>query len=350
MTTALILAGAVAKGAFEAGVLSVLAREAIDVTSVVATSAGALNGALFAAGIACERLPEASDILRQLWEEKARWSQILRPSLAGTVAVRGFSSTAALQALLDDALAQIVESGPPVAPVRLQLVTTRLRGEERQNGADGATTFEHAFAFHERDFAASHDRQRISRAAVASAAFPFLFEPVDDEALGPCIDGGAVNNAPISYALDASVSRVIVVTGNPLKAPDQESLGGLDLLGQVVDIAINERLFRDLLQARKVNAKLERVEAVAAELGLNTQQREKIVAALGWKPLEVIEIRPEVPLEGNAFKAFGNGQLRRDYIELGVEAAERALAGVASRSSGIRGLGSQRVASASRAS
>src|SRR4051812_44751881 len=51
--TAVILAGAVAKGAFEAGALEVLAphAEALRITRLVGASAGSLNASVFAVGL-----------------------------------------------------------------------------------------------------------------------------------------------------------------------------------------------------------------------------------------------------------------------------------------------------------
>ena len=40
----------------------------------------------------------------------------------------------------------------------------------------------------------------------------------------------------------------------------------------------------------------------------------------------MIEIRPEAPLQGNAFDALGSRQLRSEYLDLGQRAAQRALA------------------------
>ncbi len=145
------------------------------------------------------------------------------------------------------------------------------------------------------------------------------------EGVGPCVDGGTVNNTPISWALESGVERVIVVTGNPLQIPKEGQLGGAELLGKEVDIAINERLFRDLFQARKVNDKLAQLRATLDDLPLDAGQRARVHDVLGWKPLELIEIRPSEPLRGNAFSALANAALRAEYIEIGREAAERAL-------------------------
>jgi predicted acylesterase/phospholipase RssA len=156
---------------------------------------------------------------------------------------------------------------------------------------------------------------------------PILFEPVELPDVGPSIDGGIVNNTPISHAIDAGIERVIVITGNPLEAENRRTFRCLDLVGQAADIAVNERLFRDLLQARKVNDKLDRLAEALNAAGASAAQLAAVNGALGWKKLEVIEIRPETPLQGNAFDALGSRQLRAEYLDLGVRAAQRALAG-----------------------
>jgi len=118
---------------------------------------------------------------------------------------------------------------------------------------------------------------------------------------------------------------VIVVTGNPSAQPVEEKLAWLDLVGKEVDIAINERLFRDLRQARRVNDKLAALSQELERQGLSQEQRAAAMASLGWKPLEIVEIRPTEPLTGNAFSALGQPALRREYLDLGRRAAERAL-------------------------
>lgn len=327
MKTALILAGAVAKGAFEAGVLAVLEERGIEVSAIVATSAGSLNGALYATGIRYDRTRLAADTLLSLWREHAGWSDIVQPTLRGVLERTGISSTEALQKLLFEGMQRVSHEPLKAAPqaVRLQLVTTNLNGATRAEHAIEATTFEHVLDYADADFDTPTGRQRIAHGALASAAFPVLFVPVTLEGVGPCVDGGAVNNTPISWALDSGCDRVIVVTGNPHEIPADPHLAGAELLGKEVDIGINERLFRDLFQARKVNQKLSDLEASFETLGLDPNQRAKILDVLGWKPLELIEIRPAKPLRGNAFSALSSPALRAEYIEIGREAAQNAL-------------------------
>jgi NTE family protein len=331
MATALILAGAVAKGAFEAGVLSVIAKQRFEIASLVATSAGALNATLYAAGLRYRRAPLGAEVLHDLWLNKATWGRIVRPSLRGIFGGRGLSSAAGLEAVLSDGLSRVVPSSlselRDPAPVSLTLVATSLNGAVRPNGNSRATSFEHAVSFDGSVFDTQSGRHRVCRAALASAALPILFEPVELPDVGPSIDGGIVNNTPISHAIDAGIERVIVITGNPLEAENRRTFRCLDLVGQAADIAVNERLFRDLLQARKVNDKLDRLAEALNAAGASAAQLAAVNGALGWKKLEVIEIRPETPLQGNAFDALGSRQLRAEYLDLGVRAAQRALAG-----------------------
>ncbi len=146
MKTALILAGAVAKGAFEAGVLAVLQERGIELEALVAASAGSLNAALYATGVRFNRTRLAAETLLSLWREHAGWSDIVQPTLRGVLEHTGVSKTDALQKLLFEGMQQVSGGEPPVGgarAVRLQLVTTNLNGATRSEGEIHATTFEH---------------------------------------------------------------------------------------------------------------------------------------------------------------------------------------------------------------
>ncbi|HEY0467691.1 MAG TPA: patatin-like phospholipase family protein [Polyangiaceae bacterium] len=325
MSTALVLAGAVAKGAFEAGVLSVLAERGERISMLVATSAGSLNAALYATGVRFGREKRAAEVLQQLWAEQADWRHIVDFSLLDALGGRGLSSTAALQAIVERGMDSVAESAEPAFEVSVRLVTTVLGGLTRDPQGTAATTFEHAIKLQDDAFDTAQRRRDVARAAVASAAFPGVFVPVEVPTLGPCVDGGTVNNAPISWAIEEGAERVIVVSGNPSAQPAEGKLGWLDLVGKEVDIAINERLFRDLRQARRVNEKLSALSHELERQGLPPDQQASALAALGWKPLEIVEVRPSEPLAGNPFAALGQPALRREYLELGRRAAQLAL-------------------------
>ena len=289
------------------------------------TSAGALNAAVYATGVRYGREQRAAEVLQQLWAEQADWKHIVDFSLLDALGGRGLSSTTALQGIVERGMQSVAEPKGPAFEVSVRLVTTVLRGLPRDPESPESTTFEHAIKLQDDVFDTAQSRRGVAIAAVASAAFPGVFVPVQVAGVGPCIDGGTVNNAPISWALEEGADRVIVVTGNPSAQPAEEKLAWLDLVGKEVDIAINERLFRDLRQARRVNDKLAALSQELERQGLSQEQRAGALASLGWKPLEIVEIRPTEPLTGNAFSALGQPALRREYLDLGRRAAERAL-------------------------
>jgi len=327
MTTALVLAGAVAKGAFEAGVLSMLVERGVTIDAIVATSAGALNAAVFATGVRFGNAKLATEVLTALWTDKAEWRHVVSPTLRGILSWQGVSTSAALEGIVAQGMERVANA-PPGANERdisLQLVTTTLRGKLHRAKGVVTTTFEHVIQLASSDFDSSAARGLVARAAAASGAFPVLYVPVNIDGVGPCVDGGTVNNTPISWALEAGADKVIVVTGNPLELP-AEPLAGATLFGKEVDIAINERLFRDLMQARRVNKKLEAVDQALASLPEAEQAatRSAVRAALGWSPLEIIEIRPAQPLPGDAFSGLGNRSQRLAYLDAGRQAAARA--------------------------
>src|SRR4029079_18461950 len=98
---ALILAGAVAKGAFEAGALSVLSARGLKVHRIVSSSAGSLNAVVFAAGIRVGRAAEAAQSLVDLWSDYATWDHVFAPSLTGLMTGRGLSKTDKVRDLLE---------------------------------------------------------------------------------------------------------------------------------------------------------------------------------------------------------------------------------------------------------
>lgn len=327
MSTALVLAGAVAKGAFEAGVIAEITSRQIDVNAIVATSAGALNAALLATGLCHGNAQLAAEKLIALWRQQATWMNIVRPTLRGLFEHTGLSSSDALGELLLGAMDEVARqsAGGARRGVSLSLVATSLAGETRTEHGIASTTFEHVATFHSDAFETREGRQRVARAALASSAFPLLFTPVTLPDAGPSIDGGAVNNTPISWALSAGAERVIVVTGNPLQSRPEPELRGAELIGKEIDITINERLFRDLRQARRVNQKLDALTQVLSELSLDDQARARVLGTLGWKPLEIVEVRPPESLRGSAFSGLSDAALRDEYIRIGREAARRAL-------------------------
>jgi NTE family protein len=332
-SVAVIITGAVAKGPFHAGALSVLAERALPVASVVGTSAGALNAAVFAAGVATGRVKHAARVAQEVWLDHGSWSDIVSPSLGELLHGQVPFDAKRIRQMLSEALSHVIDAAAPndQAPrpdVHFRLVATDLLGHlknEENPDEPAQTTFERSFAFTGADFISSIGRAQILDCATASATFPVLFAPskVDGR---PYIDGGAVNNAPVSYAIEpVSTRRIVVISGQPAEMDPPSSLSLVGLLPHVVEILINERLFRDLRAARKTNRKLAAVERALSHPGVPEEVRAQVRSVLDWQPLDILEIRPLSSLEGNAFAGFGSAELRRAYFDEGKRRAEAVL-------------------------
>jgi NTE family protein len=324
--TALILAGAVAKGAFEAGALQTLAQHAttLSISRIVGASAGALNASIFATGIRMRAETEAADRLVALWEQEATWHNALHFDLRDIFALKGLGTADRVLGLMKKAVAgfDVVAK----QPVNLQLVLTALDGSRGDIAGQPATTFESVAGFADEAFDSDPGRERVFTTALASGAFPGVFAPVDLPGIGPCVDGGSVNNTPVKWAIaGGAIQRIIVVTAQPiLSSPPAGELGGRSLLSQFADILINERLYRDLRDAESINGYLAKLDQLQ-ESGVPSADLQKVRDVLGWRPLEIIQIRPKSALAGGAFSAFSDAQLRSAYVNAGREAARQVL-------------------------
>jgi predicted acylesterase/phospholipase RssA len=329
---ALILAGAVAKGAWTAGALRVLtepqtqARLGLDIRRIAAASSGAINGSFLASRL--RDGSEAADmpLLEELWIAQGDFASVFDVSLRALAARRGISTSKKVRALLERHI-------PPRAgtrPIDLAVVVTNIDGEVDVVDRELATTYERCVHFTGDVFGESARLEALYDAVVASAAFPVAFEPSEIQ-LGArrvrCVDGGTVNDSPVKYALggDGDIDRVFVLAPFPKVRHTTRKLHGVALLSHLLDVLIEERLFRDLREAHEVNRALRALERALPIGGL----RERALGALGWEHrhvVEVIEIRPPAELEGDAFAGFFSRRLREDYVQAGAEAARAALA------------------------
>ncbi len=325
---ALVLAGAVAKGAFAVGAVAHLAETGCPIHRVAATSSGALTAAVLGAGMATGKLAWAAEVAKDLWLNHGAWNDVAHVSIDDWLHAKGLLDTSNLVAMVKEGIHRVVEGGPRgVVPTvsKVTLITTRL--SPRACEGDDLPVYEHPIHFDVADFLDPGRWVDIATAAAASATFPGVFAPtmLGGEAY---VDGGAVNNAPISYVLDdPAVRRVLIVTTESTAPEGTLASGGMDLIGKLADILINERVSQDLAAARKTNAILERVRAALQATGASEPTTTRVLDALGWRELDLVLVRPEPALAGTAFSAFFDQGLRRDYIDAGERAAELALAG-----------------------
>jgi hypothetical protein len=190
--------------------------------------------------------------------------------------------------------------------------------------------------FQGEDFATAAGLERVFTAAVASAAFPLVFAPVEIDGIGPCVDGGAVNNTPMKWALDgplgAEIDAVVVVSNaveHRTVTPDVTGLA--PLAGHLADMLIEERLYRDLKEAAQTNAGLAALDRMVADGRLTPALLCEIKQVLGLadrRAVDIICIRPTNELPGNAFAGFFDAGLRREYLDLGFDRGLEVLGGL----------------------
>jgi NTE family protein len=324
---ALILAGAVAKGAFEAGVVQELVRRELPIRHLVATSSGALNATLLASGIRARQATRATATLDRIWREEATWQGALSVDPRALVGLRGVSNQRKLLRMLAHHIAP-TPSGIEPARVRLTIVLAAMNGTTvyPDDPERRMTTYERWVTFEDQDFDTQEGLDRIFDAAVASSTFPGAFAPYQiawsdrpGAPIGPCVDGGTVNNAPVKLALgdDPSIDTVIVVPASPkVYAPPSSPLRGLDLIGHLGEMLTNERLYRDLEEARRTNCAIAALDALSMAPDLRAQ----VDAAVGLKhrrALQLVTLFPNAPLVGGAFDGLGKPDLRARYLEIG---------------------------------
>ena len=197
---ALVLSGGGAKGAWEAGVAAALVEAGLPIALVAGSSAGALNGAMIAAG----RVERLEALWRGLDRDKLYSLRApvffagLLPGWLTLVALDRAGSLFDARPLRDLIAATVEIDRIRAAPMRLLVTTTDLERRDKRIFDNATVTVDALFA---------------------AAAVPGAFPPVEiDGAL--LVDGGLTGRAPVLEALEAGVplGRVVVVMSY---APDE---------------------------------------------------------------------------------------------------------------------------------
>jgi NTE family protein len=194
----LALGGGSARGMAHVGAIDVLEREGIRIDCIAGTSAGALVGAAYAAGVRGQRLVEAAQAMR--------WRRIARPTWPG----RGIVSFARLDAYLAAELGDctFADLALPYAAVAADLLT----GE-----------------------AVILREGRLAPAVRASCSVPGIVPPVrlNGRLL---VDGAICNNLPISVVRALGADLVVAVgLSNP---PRHVPRGPLATLVAAMDVLL----------------------------------------------------------------------------------------------------------------
>ena len=131
--------------------------------------------------------------------------------------------------------------------------------------------------------------------------------------------------ATSSGALNGMACWVIIAVPFPAVMETPDSLSGFDYLNHLIEVLINERLFRDLSSAQRTNDNTDRLQALVDKGDLNQAQMNQLTQLLAMRKVEVTEIRPEKRLKQSAFSGFFNEHDRVQLIDEGYRAARRML-------------------------
>jgi NTE family protein len=219
--TAFVLSGGASLGALHAGMLQALYERDITADLLIGTSAGALNAGFVASRA---QVPATARKLGSIWCDLRREDAF---PLSVRTMVGGFCGTRD----------HLVSSG-----ALRSLIARHLEFEDL---GDAATPL-HVVAYD----VASGDEVLLSGgsaidAITASASIPGVFPPV---AMGArrLIDGGVVNNTPISHAVALGAERVYVLRTQRGPHRVVQPRGALDAAIHALGLLVDARLVTDL--------------------------------------------------------------------------------------------------------
>src|SRR5690606_39662998 len=228
---ALALSGGGARGIAHVGVLKVLEELRIPIDLIVATSAGAGTGGLYAMGYRAQEVeqlflttdfgagfedqpPRAEQSFRRKQDQRAYMIQFDVGFNDGNLQLpRGLVQGQRLLLLLNEMTQALPAMDFDDLPIRYRaLATDLITGEE-----------------------VALDRGHLARAMHASMAIPGVFEPVELEGR-LLVDGGIANNLPISLARELGADVVIAVDISAPMRSDSELESVLDVMDQLTNI------------------------------------------------------------------------------------------------------------------
>jgi NTE family protein len=218
--TAFVLAGGGNRGAYQIGMLRALAERGITADIVVGCSVGAINAVSYTSQPTIEGIHLAGEVWRGLTGEYVFTRDRLHGTWRFLARRESVFAATGLQSLLDRVLRfdRIEDSSIP-----LVVVATRAR--------DAA---EHWFT-----------AGPAANVVLASAALPAVFAPVEVNG-ERFVDGGIVNNAPISAALRAGARRIFVLLCSNVRHRFATTERPFEALLTAFDMGLAARLRRDL--------------------------------------------------------------------------------------------------------
>lgn len=325
---AIVLSGAAARGAFQAGALAALLpaleRDGARPAIVLGTSAGAINAVLYGS-MAHRGADGAAQGLVDLWSRMSHADVFAPIAVSGWGACLQFAFGALLGAgggttsLLDtaplhrtaaevldlDRLHANVRTGRPAA---VGVIATRVPSATA--GTVVGTASGRSVLFLE-GRAPTHDAGDPTRAqdavpcrlgiehVIASSAIPIAFpaQRIDDptEAAGWYVDGGVRLNTPLRPAIAMGATRLVVVSATstcygpaPPADPGATVPDVADAGAQALHAVLADRMIEDLLAVRRTNRIL-----AARGPGADRQSPLRRRDGSRYHPVELVTISPQ---------------------------------------------------------
>ncbi|MEO7572837.1 MAG: patatin-like phospholipase family protein [Acidimicrobiales bacterium] len=220
MNTALVLSGGAALGATQVGMLLALSEAGVQPDLIVGTSVGAVNGGWIAGR------PDHDGIadLARLWQRLRRDDVFPARPLLGLLGFAGrrrnlVPDTGLRRLLADNLRFEHLED----APIPLHVIATDvLTGDDVRLSNGNAVD-----------------------AVLASAAIPAVFPPVPIDGRD-YVDGGVVNNTPISHAVSLGATTVWVLSAGYACALTEPPRSALGMALHALTLTVNQRLAIDV--------------------------------------------------------------------------------------------------------
>jgi NTE family protein len=268
---ALVLAGGGARGAYEAGALSVLLpvleERGQRPRIVLGTSVGALNAAFLAAN-AHLKPSDLVDRALGVWKTIS-WGEVAEPLISGGSLLRAGEYAGEVLGLPGAHLESLLDPAPLRTSLREQIDFAQIETNVREGLLDAVGVVATSAAtgrsvvFHRGlESPAADQRRGIDYVStplqedhvLASAAIPSVFPavqvPEPAAARGWYVDGGTRLNTPVKPAVEFGAARVVVVALNSLAAgparlatparPDALAGAGQILLGLLQDQLVGD--------------------------------------------------------------------------------------------------------------
>ncbi len=326
-TVAVVLTGAAARGAFQAGALAylipALERQGLLPTIWVGTSAGSINATLWGASLHLGAQTAGQGVV-QVWRSMSDddvYRSLLPFALArtglqyalGAVLDRGPGTTSLLDTTPLQRTAQEVLNTEQLAAnvadgllASVEVATTRMPTDS-DNETVGAASGRRELFLDETvagDYAGDPGRALdvvrgpiTAEHVLASSAIPVAFPPIripaPEQAAGWYVDGGVRLNAPLQPAVGLGATRILLISATsttysppPPPTPTGRTQDIADAAAQVLHAVLADRMVEDLATLRRMNRLLAQVESAGRPGLLRTR------SGAPYRPIQVLDVSP----------------------------------------------------------